>query len=111
MSATALTVHQMSDTPFTDPADVPTDAVNGNIFANSGATMIRVNNTAGATGTITFAPADNTLGPENLTVAGEAIPIPASTVQWIGRRDIGTFGRVTKFTVSAATLHVTIFEP
>jgi hypothetical protein len=108
---TALTVHQVSDTPLTDPTDVATDAANGNSFANSGATMLRFNNTGGSSATVTFHPADTTFGPENLPVSGEPFTIAASAKQWIGRRDIVTFGRVATFLTSASTLEVTVLEP
>lgn len=108
---TALTVHQLGDTPFTDPADVATDATNGNSFANSGVTVLRFNNTGGSSATVIFKPADPTVGPENLAVTGETFTIASSAVQWIGRRDIGTFGRIAVFQTSAATLHCTVFEP
>jgi hypothetical protein len=108
---TALTVNQWSDTPLTDPTDGVTDAVNGNSFANSGATVLRFTNTGGSTATVTFLPSDNTFGPENLAVAGEAFTVAASAVKWVGRRDVATFGRVAKFTSTASTLHVSVFEP
>jgi len=111
VAATALTVHALSDTPLTDPSDVAPDTVNGNSFANSGQTIVRVNNTAGSSGTITFHPADATFGPENLAVSGETITVPATTKQWIGRRDVTTFGRVCTFTASATTMTVSVFEP
>jgi hypothetical protein len=111
MAATALTVRTLGDTPLTDPADVAPDTVNGNSFANSGQTFLRINNTAGSPGTITFHPADPTLGPENLAVSGEVITVPATTKQWVGRRDVATFGRVCTFTASASTMTVTVFEP
>jgi hypothetical protein len=111
VTATALTVNHLSDTPLTDPTDAVTDAVNGNSFANSGATFLRFTNTGGSTATVTFAPADSTLGPENLAVSGEPFSVAASAVRWIGRRDIGTFGRVAVFQTSASTLKASIFEP
>lgn len=111
MAATALTVRQLSDTPLTDPTDVASDATNGNSAANSGVTFFRFHNTGGSTATVVFHPADATFGPENLAVAGETFSIVASAIQWIGRRDVPTFGRVLTFTTSATTLQVTAFEP
>jgi hypothetical protein len=108
---TSLTVHQLSDTPLTDPTDVATDSTNGNSFPNSGVTFLRFNNTGGSSATVVFSPADSTLGPENLAVSGETFTIAASAKQWIGRRDIVTFSRVPVFKTSASTLEVTVFEP
>ena len=75
MAATALTVRTLGDTPLTDPSDTAPDTVNGNSFPNSGQTILRINNTAGSSGTITFHPADPTFGPENLAVSGEVITV------------------------------------
>jgi hypothetical protein len=108
---TAIAVHQLSDTPLADPTDAATDATNGNSFPNTGATFLRFNNTGGSTATVVFAPADATLGPENLAVTGESFSVAASAKEWIGRRDIPTFGRVAVFKTSASTLEVSIFEP
>jgi hypothetical protein len=108
---TALTVHQLSDTPLANPADAASDNINGNSFPNTGATFVRVNNTGGSSATITFHPADPTLGPENLAVGGEAVSVAAAAIEWIGRRDITTFSRVCTFTTSASTLEVAVFEP
>ena len=108
---TAMAAHQLSDTPLTDPTDAATDSANGNSFANSGATFLRFNNTGGSSATVVLSPADATLGPENLAVAGETFTLAASAIQWVGRRDIVTFGRVAVFKTSAATLHASIFEP
>lgn len=108
---TALTVHQLSDTPLADPTDAATDNTNGNSFANSGATALRFNNTGGGSATVLFKPADSTFGPENLAVTGETFTLAAAAIQWIGRRDVATFGRVAVFQTSAATLHCTVFEP
>lgn len=108
---TAIAAHQLSDTPLTDPADAATDNTNGNSFPNSGATFLRFNNTGGSSATVVFKPADATFGPENLAVTGETFTIAASAIQWVGRRDVQTFGRVAVFQTSAATLHASVFEP
>lgn len=109
---TSLTVHQLGDAALTDPTDVAADATNGNVFANSGATVLRVNNTAGATATVDFSPADSLAGAgDEFAVTAERKTIPASTIQWFGRRTLADFGRNCVVKGSATTVKFTVLEP
>lgn len=110
---TAVTKFQLSASYQADPTDASSDATNGNVFDNTGVTMIRFNNTGGGAATVDFLPLDATGGARGeFTVGNETSPsIPAAGIRWVGRRELADFGKRVVFKTSATTLKFTVFEP
>lgn len=107
MAGTVIARTQLSHTPVLDPAGVAADIVNGNLIANSGSTMFRVKNNAGAPGTVTFVPVSVT---EDFTITHAAYTVPLTSTVLLGKHDVQNFGANVFVTSSAVTLLWTAFE-
>jgi|SRR6185503_7365892 len=112
MSATQLASVQLGKALTNDPAGVNCDAVNGNVFVNTGKTVLRfANQSTSATATITFTPA---VTYEGETITPLVVTVPTSVTSpaaWQGEIETDVWGRECIFTASASTVKVTVFEP
>jgi hypothetical protein len=113
MPRTALTSNALSaasapGTLLTEPTPVAADATNGNSAANSGMTMIRIQNTDTASHTLTLITPGNVDGN---AIADDPRVIPASGKALIGRLDPRVYGTTLQMTVDSALLMLTVYEP
>lgn len=108
MAATVLPVTKLSRTPTTDPAGQAADAVNNNVVANSGRTVIRVKNSDAASHNITFV----TPGSQDGLALADDGPhaIAASAVEYFSGYDTPTFGAQMTIICDSALLLLTAFE-
>jgi hypothetical protein len=109
MALTALTPTQLTHTtPVTFPASpgVAGDNVNGNGAPNGGTSMLVMNNTAGASGTVVVAYSTQVDGQ---AVTARTFTIPATTVQVVKLGPTNLFGNIVSVTPSASTIKLAVY--
>ena len=84
-----------------DPSEVALDPVNGNVFTNSGGTLVLVDNTDSAAHYVTF---KTMLTEQGLAVKNERVSIPAATKQWFTDFSTSVFGSQLQVGVDSALL-------
>jgi hypothetical protein len=114
MPRTALTSHNLTDASapgsvLADPTPAAADTTNGNSCANTGMTILRVQNTDTNPHTLTLITPGTVDG--TLAVADDPRVIPASSKQFIGRLPVAVYGSTLQFTSDSTTLQITVFEP
>lgn len=109
MARTRIDPVALSRAGVADPTEVPGDAVNGNVIANTGQTVIKVHNAdASNPHTITFVTPGQVDGQ---AVADRTVSIAASGIRWFGRFQPSIYGSSMGITVDSAQLKLTVFEP
>ena len=114
MPATPITVNSVAQsgsapgTVMTDPTPTAVDTVNGNSIANSGKTVLRVQNTDTSPHTVTIVPAESIAG---LALQSDARVIPAGARVWIGHLDIQAYGPIIHLNCTSNLVTITPFEP
>jgi hypothetical protein len=106
-STTLMNTASAPGSVVADPAGTVMDAVNGNTWANSGMTLVRVQNTGGSPATLVLTPAETVGG---LNLQSDSRVIPATSTQWIARLNPAVYGSNIVAT-GPASLKLTIIEP
>lgn len=108
LTSSQLTAASAPGTVLADPTGTALDTTNGNSAANSGATILRVQNTDTASHVLTLL---TPVTEDGLALADDTRTIPASSTKWIGRLPEAVFGSTLKMTSTSNLLLVTVFEP
>ncbi len=104
---TTLPVTHLSHAPTTDPVGQAADVTNGNSVANSGGTILRLNNTDTVSHTVTFHIPETV---EGQAVTDYVVTVPASTKSWVSGFNPAHFGAVMKITANNALVLLTAFD-
>jgi hypothetical protein len=109
MAATARTATQLTHTALAtllaDPGTAA-DNVNGDSFPNGGSSILIMNNTAGASGTVTIA---TTQSVDGLTAPTRQFTIPANSIRVAKLGPPSIYGSTVTVTASAATIKLQVF--
>jgi hypothetical protein len=103
-TATTIT-HTALATLLADPGTAA-DNVNGDSFPNGGSTILIMNNTAGASGTVDIA---TTLATDGLTPPVRQFTIPANSIRVAKLGPPAIYGSTVTVTASASTIKLQAF--
>lgn len=104
LSATTLTHTAAATWPATPGAAA--DTTNGDTVPNGGSTILVMNNTAGASGTVTIRTPGTVDG---LPVEDRVFTIPANTIQLTKLGSPAHYGSPTRIDCSAATIRIAAY--
>jgi hypothetical protein len=106
--ATLTTTTLTHTTPVSLPATPGTaaDTTNGDTYPNGGNAMLLMNNTAGASGTVTVVTPGTVDG---LAVADRTYTVPANTIQLVKLPPPASYGTTTRIDCSASTLRTHVY--
>lgn len=104
INATNLT-HTTAVTWPTVPG-VAADTTNGDTIPNGGSTVLVMNNTAGASATVTVR---TNLTADGLDLADRIFTVPANTIQLVKLGPLSIYGNSTRVDCSATTVRVAAY--
>lgn len=108
MVATPLSVNTIGRGGITPVTEAAGDNTNGNSVPNNGSTWLEVSNSAGSSGTVTVAYANQVDGQ---VVPARSYTIPATTgKKRIGPFPVALFGATLIVTPSAATITIAAYQ-
>lgn len=109
MTATAITVNQLSRAGSAQAAATAGDNVNGNSVANDGKVILILTNADGANPhTLTIAPA--VVGQDGLTLSSKTITVPASGAWITDVWPTSIYGTSLALTVDSSQLKITPYR-
>lgn len=106
LSATNLTHKTAVSLPATASLGTPAAASGGDTVPNGGQTVLFMNNTAGASATVTVT---TTSEVDDLAVADLVFTVPANTVQVVKLGPTSIYGTSTRIDCSATTVRLLAF--